>query len=72
MAPAPTLATYCLLCLGRQSSSLDIRMRSPLSLAYFIESGIPLNDGTYTRLARFAPLTTRDCGNRCVGTNYTI
>jgi len=35
MAIAPKRSAYSLATIGRQSASLEIHMRSPLSLAYF-------------------------------------
>ena len=64
MAPAPTLVSYYLLCLGRQSSSLKYPYaKSTITRIFF-------NDGAPTRLALGALLTTRDCGNKCSGTNF--
>jgi hypothetical protein len=39
-------------------------------LPYHTISTYILSDGAYTRLDLGALLTTRECGNKCVGTNY--
>ena len=66
MKTLPKVSTYSLATIGRQSSSLEIRMRSPLSLAYFYK------DGAYTRFDRSVLPNTRDVLGKHGGTYFII